>query len=426
MTRVPPSKATKARIEKLLGEGVGSEASPLSELVRLSVEHIVEEALEAKVEELLGRGYYERGARRGYRNGYRRGRLKTSEGSIDYAVPQVRDVADAAELGAMRDQLSGRSDELERLAIEMYARGCSTRDIEAIFGPGTLSRSSVSELTEQLWSEYEAFASRDLSEIRPLYLFVDGLYEKLRPGAKREAILCAWCLTWEGRKVLVGLSPGLKESTDDCRDFLQDLQRRGLGVPVLIATDGAAGLIAAVETCFPATLRQRCLAHKMRNLLAKVPEEVRAEFRTAAKAAYEAPSPKLAQVLREDLVSRYGKQYPSAVRCFEEDFDACIAHLHCPPAHRKVIRTTNLLERLFGEERRRMKAVGTFFGERPVLKLMYAVLIRATENWRGITVTEFEARQLRELIKQREEDRKAEQRTNNRSTPERVYSTKRT
>lgn len=164
----------------------------------------------------------------------------------------------------------------------------------------------------------------------------------------------------------------------------------------------------------------------MRNVLAKVPEEVRAEFRTAVKAAYQAPSPPLAQVLREDLVARYGKDYPSAVRCFEEDFEACIAHLHCPPAHRKVIRTTNLLERLFLEDRRRMKAVGTFFGERPVLKLMYAVLIRASDSWRGITVTEFEARQLRELLNQREAARKAENRSTNRSTPERVYSTERT
>lgn len=424
MKRVPPSKATKARIEELLGGGV-SEGSPLSELVRLSVEHIVEEALEAKVEELLGRGYYERGSAGGYRNGYRRGRLKTSEGSIDYAVPQVRDV-DSTEIRALREQLRGRSDELERLAIEMYARGCSTRDIEAIFGPGMLSKSSVSELTEQLWAEYEAFATRDLSEIRPLYVFVDGLYERLRPGAKREAVLCAWCITWEGKKVLLGLSPGLKESKDDCRDFLQDLQRRGLAEPVLVVTDGAAGLIAAVETCWPAALRQRCLAHKMRNLLGKVPEEIRAEFRTAAKAAFQAPSPKLAEILREDLMSRYAKQYPAAVRCFEEDFEASIAHLRCPPGHRKVIRTTNLLERLFGEERRRMKAVGTFFGERPVLKLMYAVLIRATETWRGVGISEFERRQLRELQRQRQEERRSETRLETGSASERVYSKNRT
>jgi len=124
----------------------------------------------------------------------------------------------------------------------------------------------------------EAGPSPERSEIGPLYLFVDGPFELLRPGAKREAILCAWCLTWAGKKVLVGLAPGLKESKDGCRDFLQDLQRRGLSEARAGRTDGAPGVIAAVETCWPAALRQRCLAHKMRNLLAKVPEEIRASF----------------------------------------------------------------------------------------------------------------------------------------------------
>ncbi len=105
----------------------------------------------------------------------------------------------------------------------------------------------------------------------------------------------------------------------------------------------------------------------------------------------------LARTLREDLVERFDKRCPSAVRCFEDDFDACVAHLHCPPAHRRVVRTSNLLERLFGEERRRMKVIGTAFGERPVLKLMYASLIRATDNWRGIGIGEFERRQLEKL-----------------------------
>lgn len=425
MKRVPPSRRTRQRIEELLGGGT-TEASPLSELVRLAVEQIVEEALEAKVEELLGRGYYERGGEEsGHRNGYRRGRLKTSEGAVEYAVPQVRGT-EAGSLRALREHLGGRSEELERLAVEMYARGCSTRDIEAIFGPGTLSRTTVSELTETLWEEYQAFASRDLSEIEPLYLFLDGLYERLRPGGKREAILCAWCLTWQGKKVLLGLAPGLKESTDSCRDFLEDLKRRGLKDPVLAVTDGAAGLIAAAEICFAGSLRQRCLAHKMRNLLAKLPEEIRAEFRQAAKASYQAPSPALAQVLREDLVERYGKQYPSAVRCFEEDFEACVAHLHCPPGHRRCIRTTNLLERLFGEERRRMKAVGSFFGERPVLKLMYATLIRASETWRGLGVTEFERRQLRELQEKLKQKLREETQPAAGSDPKRIYSKNRT
>lgn len=160
-----------------------------------------------------------------------------------------------------------------------------------------------------------------------------------------------------------------------------------------MATDGAPGMIRAVEECFPSSLRQRCLAHRMRNLQAKVPDADWADFREAAKAAYHAPSPAMARALAEDLEARFGKVHPTAVRCFRDDFEPCIAHLlgllvagavdwsflrglRCPPAHRRVIPATNLLERLFGEARRRLNAAKTMFGERAVLKLMYASAAR--------------------------------------------------
>ena len=131
----------------------------------------------------------------------------------------------------------------------------------------------------------------------------------------------------------------------------------------------------------------------MRNLEAKVPEHLWPDVRSRAKAAYEAPSPEMANALRDDFIAQYARELPAAVQCFGEDFAACTAHLRFPIAHRKVIRTTNLLERLFGEGRRRMKVIANAFGERPVLKLMYAALIRATAQWRGITVTAFERKQ---------------------------------
>ncbi len=130
--RVPPSQKTRQAIEELLEQG-RSEGNPLSELVRLAVRQIVEEALEGKVRDLLGRGYYEHQEEAGgYRNGYRSGRLATGEGEVTYASPQVRG-RDSAELAEMRRLLRGRSDALGQLAIEMYARGCSTRDVEAVF-----------------------------------------------------------------------------------------------------------------------------------------------------------------------------------------------------------------------------------------------------------------------------------------------------
>lgn len=408
MERVPPSEKTKAKLQELLERGTRGDVK--SELVRLSVRRVVEETMEAVVRDLLERDYYERrdGDSEGYRNGHREGRLKTSEGEVRYAVPQVRGTS-SEPIAALRSALSGKTEELERLAAEMFARGCSYRDIEDTFrgtdGRSLLSRTALTEVTEALWKEYEEFAGRDLSEVRPLYLFIDGIAERLRVGAPREAVLAAWAITWEGAKVLVHMAPGTKESTECCREFLQELKRRGLSDPVMVATDGAPGLMRAVEECFPASLRQRCLAHRMRNILAKLPEDAIDEFRQAVTAAYQAPSPAMARALSSDLVERFGKEYPAAVACFEEDFEACIAQLHCPPGHRRLIRTTNLLERLFREERRRMGAAGTLLGgERVVLKLMFASVIRAADRWRGIRISEFERRQLEKLRDQLADD----------------------
>jgi transposase-like protein len=260
-----------------------------------------------------------------------------------------------------------------------------------------LSRTVVSQVTERLWQEYEAFATRDLSEFAVAYLFVDGVAERLHAGMPREAVLCAWGITEDGRKVLLHLAPGTKEDTASCTAFFEDLKRRGLPDPLLAVTDGAPGLIRAVETCFPRALRQRCLVHRLRNLHSKAPDRQWPEIAIRARACYEAASPALATLLRDDFVQAYGRELPAVVQCFTDDFDACIAHLRFPLRHRKVIRTTNLLERLFLEERRRTKIVPHAFGERPVLKLMYAAVIRAADRWRGITVGEFEQRQLRAL-----------------------------
>jgi transposase-like protein len=191
-----------------------SEGKPLSELVQLAGQQVVEEALEGKVRDLLGRDNYEhQDDAEGYGNSYRPGRLQTGEGEIRYASPQVRG-RQGRELAELRRLLRGRSDALEQLAIKSYARGCSTRDVEAVFcddeGRSPLSRSAVSELTENLWEEYKAFATRDLSELRPLYLSVDGIAERLRAGAKREAIRVpgrspgrgprCWCTWRRGRR----------------------------------------------------------------------------------------------------------------------------------------------------------------------------------------------------------------------------------
>jgi transposase-like protein len=379
----------------------GKGGADRSGLIRQAARLIVEEALEAEAGEALGRSYYEHGAQnRGYRNGYRMGKVKSAEGVIEFAVPQVSETAEPFR-SEIRQVLRGRTEELERLAVEMYARGLSVRDIEAAFtdetGRCALSKSAASELSERLWADYQAFAGRDLAEFKVLYLFVDGIAERLHLGQPREAVLAAWGIVESGTKVLLGLAPGTKEDTASCRDFLRDLKARNLSDPVLISTDGAPGLIRAVEEVFPKSLRQRCLAHKMRNLEAKVPAEMWRELKGAAYAAYQAGSPKLAAMAKEDFVTQYEAEYPSATKCFLDDFDACVTHLQLPISHRRVTRTTNLLERLFLEERRRTKTIPHAFGERAVLKLMYAALIRASDSWRRVVITEFEVKQLDQL-----------------------------
>lgn len=401
MERIQASERTREKLKRLM-DGGGESGEAGSELVRLAARLIVEEALEGEATDVVGREYYARGAApgAGYRNGYRTGRLKTAEGAVEYSAPQIADRAEPFR-SKIRAILGNRTEALEALAVEMYARGLSTRDIEALFadedGRRLLSRTAVSEITERLWAEYQAFAGRDLAEFAVLYLFVDGIAERLHLGQPREAVLAAWGVLADGTKALLHLAPGTKEDTAGCREFFHDMRRRGLPDPLLVASDGAPGLIRAIEECFPRSARQRCLAHKMRNLASKVPEPIWPEFKARAQACYRAAAPALARMLRDDIAATYGSDLPSAVACLDDDFEACIAHLKFPLAHRRALRTTNLLERLFGEERRRTKVIPHAFGERAVLKLMYAALIRAAERWRGLRITEFERRQLQAL-----------------------------
>lgn len=208
MARVPASKQTRKQLEQLF-DGGGAAEGDRGELVKLAARLIVEEALEEEVEDVIGRGYYAHGdGSGGHRNGYRRGKLDSAEGRIEYAVPQVRGTLKPFQ-SAIREALGSRT---ERLAIEMYARGLSVRDIEAAFtdsgGKSLLSKSAVSQITERLWADYQAFAGRDLSDYRVMYLFIDGIAERLQLGQPREAVLAAWGITDRGEKVLLGLAPG--------------------------------------------------------------------------------------------------------------------------------------------------------------------------------------------------------------------------
>ncbi len=279
-------------------------------------------------------------------------------------------------------------------------RGLSVRDIEDAYrdeeGRLLLSKTAVSKIDERLQADYQEFASRDLCEHDFAYLFIDGVVERIRPGRKREPALAASGFTGEGRKVLLHLMAGSKEDHETVSAFFPDMRGRGLGDPPLLVPDGAPGIVKAIENCLPRSAGQRCLAHRMGDPAAKVPEDPQPDFKARATAACHAPSRAIARDLAAgpaDDYDDYDKKPPGAVACFMDGFEACIAHLRMPVTRRRAVRTTNLLERLFVEERRRLKIIPDAFGEKAVLKLIFGAMTRAAERWRPIWITEFERRQ---------------------------------
>lgn len=392
--RIPPSKRIDNEINELrynLGEEANSKDF-FGKLVKLAMRRIVQEVLENEVSEFTGRDYYKHGSEKdGHRNGYEPSSLRTAEGRLEIERPQVRGSEVPFESQAW-PHLKKNTAQLEHNAIEMYVRGCSTRDIEALLkdeqGRILLSRSGVSRLNEVLWNEYQAFCRQDLSGLDVVYIFVDAVYEPLRMFKSRaEAIIVVWGILSDGRKALLSIRHGNKESYENCKEIFRDLKKRGMVDPVLGVMDGAPGMIKAFNEVLYKTLRQRCLFHKKGNILSKVPSSAISDMKAGLNSVYYAPDQKSARRNAKEFCDKYHARYTSAVECFLDDFDACIQHLRCPAKHRKHITTTNLVERSFGEENRRSKVIPRFFTEKSGLKLVYAVLIRVAQGWNKVKIT---------------------------------------
>jgi transposase-like protein len=397
----------REEIDRLLSRGLEREANLLSELAELGLRYLVQQGLEQEQTDVLGRGHYERRSegepRRRYRNGYEDARLKTAEGAVEVKVPQVRG-SESPYRSRLMEFLDGNSEVLERLVVEMYARGLSTRDVEDCFRDATgallISRSAVSEITDQLWEDYQAFRTRDLSSIDVSYLFVDGIYESLRRYGAKEGILAAWCITSDGRKVLLHLAVGNKESEACWTEFLHGMVGRGLTIPTSITCDGAPGLLNAVSKVFSKSIRIRCWYHKMSNIRAKLPAEGAEEVLAHVRAVRDAPTLEAGEQAAAAVIERFGERYPAAMACLSDDLEASLNHLRLPVRHRINARTTNLLERSFEEERRRSKVIPRFGDEKSAMKLVFATLMRVSDRWNRVSVSDIERQQLRLLRQQ--------------------------
>jgi putative transposase len=411
-TRVSPLERIRADIDDLftsdrdLGE-------VLEEVARLGLRLLMQTAIEAEVTEFLGRERYAHGerARAGSRNGHCPTTIKTTTGPVTIDRPKLRGTDEA-----FASRLLGvgvcRTNALESLVIAGFVRGLSVRDVEATLSEAlgaeaALSKSTVSRVCEAIKNEFDTWKVRDRSDVHLEYLLLDGSHFKMHDGARAEPVLAAWGMTTEGRPVLVGLEPGASESTDAWAGFLEGMVARGLRAPLLVVSDGAPGLLAAVELVFAHSLHQRCLIHRARNVLAKVPVEHQGEVKVAFWKIFDdidTPAGEraiaVARARALEFANAYERRFPAAVECLMTNFESLTTYLRFPAGHWSRLRHANFIERTFGETRRRVKVIGRLPGERSCLGLVWAVLDRASRGWRGVVMTPAAVRHLQDIRRQ--------------------------
>jgi putative transposase len=412
--RVSPTERVRGHIDELFASGKQL-PEILEDVARLGAQLLMQAALEAEITEFLGRDRYQRAAagadaRPGSRNGYREVTVKTTAGPVQLARPKLRGTTEAFASRLFGSHVT-KTNALESLVIASFVRGLSVRDVEAALAEAlgdqaAISKSTVSAICGQIKDEYQKWARRRLDGITLDYLFLDASFFRMHPGSPAEPVLAAWGITTGGKPAFIGLAPGSGESADAWHDFLTDLKDRGLPSPLLIISDGARGLISAIEQAFPKALRQRCLIHRARNVLAKVPAGMQAEIKDAYWALFDTedlkttPGPKLVELVDHritEMAGRYSPTYPAAMKCLLTDHEGLTAYLRFPAEHHHRIRHSNFIERTFGETRRRIKVIGRLPGETSCLSLVWAVLDRASRGWRGLTMTADGLRLLQDL-----------------------------
>ena len=268
--RVSPTDRIRHHIDELFAQGRPL-PEILEEVARLGAQLLMQAALEAEVTEFLGRDRYARAAltedaRPGSRNGYREVTVKTTAGPVALARPKLRGTAKAFASRLFGAHVT-KTNALESLVIASFVRGLSVRNVEATLAEAlgdqaAISKSSVSAICQQIKDQYEAWALRRLDGVQLDYLFLDASFFRMHPGSPAEPVLAAWGITTDGKPAFIGLGPGAGESFDAWHGFLADLRDRGLASPLLVVSDGAPGLIGAIEQVYPHALRQRCLIHR--------------------------------------------------------------------------------------------------------------------------------------------------------------------
>jgi len=355
----------------------------LQAMLRGAIRAGLEVVLAAELERVVGADWYARvTGRRDRRNGAYVRRLLTGLGGIELTVPRTRG---SGSVHAVVGRYRRRTAEVDGLLTAAYVDGVSARkagDLTAALMGERVSRSTVSRVTQQLDEQVQALQRARIEGAHP-YLYLDATFLHARWARAVESVsaLVAYAVGPDGHRRLLGVALGAEESEASWSALLEQLQQRGLTGVRLVIADEHAGLAAAVRRWLPEVPRQRCTVHLMRNVLTQVPARLRPRVARELAALFRAPSLATARQRLAELVGRWGPQLPEAMACLQGGFAAATVFYTLPPAHWKKIRTTNGLERLHGEIKRRIRAVGAFPDRASALRLVTAVALKVAAIW---------------------------------------------
>ena len=366
----------------------------LMSLIQMGGALLLKHAIAGEISDHLKRPYYQHGENfAGHRNGYQATTIDTPNGPVVYDRPKVANAKGFK--SKFHTPNMHRPDEFAKSITDMYVNGVSTRKVKdslrAVSGEKVrLSKSTVSRVTKQLRDEFKVWKTRSLADLKIAYLFLDAIHIGMRVGGKKkDAVFVAYGIMEDGTLELLALDIGIAEANRTWGKFVSGLKSRGLRDPLLVCSDGNPALIRSIESNFPTSYRQRCLKHRMDNILDTVPSEDQDKVYKQLKLIfYESTSLEQAKSFMKQFRKDFGKKYPTTIERLTEDLDQCLTYFLFPPLHWKRIRTSNKLERLNKELRRRLDVIGRHPYEHGCLSLIYGVAIKYADQQRGFSVDE--------------------------------------
>lgn len=371
-----------AELEKLIQEINGGE-SPSDPLLTM-MKWLLNEIMQIELKKRLGAYKGEHSdARTGYLSGTRPRRFDTRLGTIGLDIPKVRSGGYVPFFLNHRERCEQA---LCSVVFEAYTNGVSTRKMKKLaeaMGIEGISASEVSKINHSLDEQVQAFRTKPLDEEYPV-LWADALYEDIREDGRvvSKAVMVVQVLNMLGKREIIAIEPMPEESTDTYEVLFSSLKERGLRTIHLIVSDAHLGLKAAAKASFPGSSWQRCKVHFMRNILARIPQKQKALVGAKLKAIWNAAEMQDARLLEKSFVKEYEKRFPDAVKCLEDGFEDSIQFYAFRSFDPKKVSSTNCLERVNREIRRRTRAVGIFPSSDAYIRLVTSFLIEYTEGWR--------------------------------------------